>query len=471
MSIFRQYDIRGIVGKTLKNDTAKKIATIFGQMLKDKKDGNSVAIGYDARLSSKDLSNAATKGLLANGLNVIDIGLVPTPVLYYSTFKLDTSGAIMITGSHNPPEYNGMKLCIGNDTIYGGAIKEIEKRMNLPAENREAGSYKKLNILDSYIKTLTDNFSETADLIKQLERPVKVVVDSGNGTAGIAAPSLFRKLGFDLTELYSNPDGNFPNHHPDPTIEANLEELKRKVKETKSDFGIAYDGDADRIGAVDETGRTIWGDKLLLIFALDIIASWKEKEAPVIISEVKSSNILYEAVKNAGGNIIMWKTGHSLIKAKMKETGAVLAGEMSGHLFFKDRYYGYDDAIYASLRLAEIFVKNRIRNREFKLSDLLKDLPETVTTPEIRTECPDKIKHKIPLLVREAIEKENYEDIKDIITIDGVRIVFEDGWALVRASNTQSVLVSRFEAGSPENLKKIKTRVDAIVDKCIKSLS
>lgn len=472
MSIFRQYDIRGIIGKTLKKSTAQKIAYIFGSMLKQKTEDASVAIGHDARLSSESLSRAAAEGLLASGVNVIDIGLVPTPILYYATFKLAVTGAMMITGSHNPPEYNGMKLCIGNDTIYGETIKEIEKKMKeTTIKENKTGTYTKTYISGNYIKMIQSGFSRISEMLKRLEQPVRIVADSGNGTAGIIAPELFRNMGFELIDLYSKPDGNFPNHHPDPTVEVNLKDLRKKVKETKSDFGIAYDGDADRIGVADERGTIIWGDKLLLIFALDIINEWKQKEPPVIISEVKSSSVLYEGVRKAGGKIIMWKTGHSLIKAKMKETGAILAGEMSGHMFFKDRYYGYDDAIYASLRLAEIFVKKRINDRQFKLSELIENMPKTVATPEIRINCSDTIKHKIPELVQAAVNVKNYSDVKEIVTIDGVRMVFDSGWALVRASNTQPVLVSRFEADTKENLENIKFRINGIVTQCIKLLS
>ncbi len=472
MSIFRQYDIRGIIGKTLKESIVQKIAYIFGRILKQKTEDVSAAIGHDARLSSESLSRAATEGLLASGVNVIDIGLVPTPILYYATFKLSTTGAMMITGSHNPPEYNGMKLCIGNDTIYGEAIKEIEKKMKeTTIKENKIGTYTKTDISGNYIEMILSGFSGISEMLKRLERPVKIVIDSGNGTAGIIAPKLFRNMGFELIDLYSKPDGNFPNHHPDPTVEINLKDLRKKVRETESDFGIAYDGDADRIGVVDEKGTIIWGDKLLLIFALDIINEWKRKEPPVIISEVKSSSVLYEGVRKAGGKIIMWKTGHSLIKAKMKETGAILAGEMSGHLFFKDRYYGYDDAVYAGLRLTEIFVKKKINNRQFKLSELIENMHKTVVTPEIRISCPDTIKHKIPELVQAVINDKNYSDVKEIVTIDGIRIVFDSGWALVRASNTQSVLVSRFEADTKENLENIKFRISSIVTQCIKSLS
>ncbi len=467
MSIFREYDIRGIVGKTLTNRIAMKIAYAFGKMLKKKPDAM-ITLGRDGRLSSDSLNDSIIRGLTSSGVDVVDIGLVPTPLLYYSTFKFHPTGAMMITGSHNPPEYNGIKLCVGNDTLYGGQIKEIEakvKNLSMPSTS-SIGSYLKRDIISDYTDMVMKNFSHLSGMIKKLKTPVKIVIDSGNGTAGTVAPKLFRQLGFELCDLFSKPDGHFPNHHPDPTVETNLYSLKSKVKELEADFGVAYDGDADRIGAIDETGNIIWGDKLLLIFALDIIKKWNDEQAPIFISEVKSSTVLYDTVRAAGGNIIMWKTGHSLIKAKMKETGAVLAGEMSGHIFFHDRYLGYDDAIYASLRLAEIFVKKRLEDENFKLSDLIKSFPSTVSTPEIRSACPDDIKHKIPDLVEDAIKKGNYKDIKNIITIDGIRVVFDHGWALVRASNTEPVLVSRFEADNQENLKRIKSITDNIVAKC-----
>ncbi len=470
MSIFREYDIRGIVGKTLTNEIAMKIAYAFGKMLKKKSDVITVALGRDDRLSSDGLNNSIIRGLTSSGVDVVDIGLVPTPLLYYSTFKFHPTGAMMITGSHNPPEYNGIKLCVGNDTLYGGQIKEIGAKVKSLSMSSASsiGSYSKRDIVSDYTDMVMKDLSHLSGMIKKLKTPVKIVIDSGNGMAGTVAPKLFRQLGFELCDLFSKPDGHFPNHHPDPTVETNLYSLKSKVKELEADFGVAYDGDADRIGAIDEMGNIIWGDKLLLIFALDIIKKWNDEQAPIFISEVKSSSVLYDTVKAAGGNIIMWKTGHSLIKAKMKETGAVLAGEMSGHIFFHDRYLGYDDAIYASLRLAEVFVRKRLEDENFKLSDLIKSFPHTVSTPEIRSVCPDDIKHKIPGLVENAIKKGNYKDIKNIITIDGIRVVFDHGWALVRASNTEPVLVSRFEADNQENLKRIKSITDNIVAKCTK---
>ncbi len=469
VSIFREYDIRGVVGKTLTNEIAEKIAYVFGKTLEEKASNATATLGHDGRLSSDSLNSSIISGLTLSGVNVIDIGLVPTPLLYYSTFKFHPTGAMMITGSHNPPEYNGIKLCVGNDTLYGGQIKEIKEKVKgvIMSPSSAKGSYLKKDIINNYMDKMLSDFSYLSDTMKKLKMPVKIVIDSGNGTAGIVAPQLFKQLGFDLCDLFSKPDGHFPNHHPDPTIEGNLYSLRAKVKELGADFGVSYDGDADRIGAIDEIGNIIWGDKLLLVFALDIIDGWDKKEAPIFISEVKSSSVLYNSVRAAGGNIIMWKTGHSLIKAKMKETGAVLAGEMSGHIFFHDRYFGYDDAIYASLRLAEIFVNKKLKDENFKLSNLIKSFPATVSTPEIRSRCPDEIKHKIPGLVEAAIKKRNYKGIVNIITIDGIRVVFDHGWALVRASNTEPVLVSRFEADNQKNLEYIRSITDNIVAECV----
>lgn len=435
--IFREYDIRGTVGEDLTFEVAKLIGRGFATYLQEK-ELKDIVVGRDCRLSSDDLFNSLSEGLLEAGCNVIDIGIVPTPLLYFALFHLNPDGGVMITGSHNPPDFNGFKLCVGKDTIFGEEIQKVAKIV-------QKGSFAKgKGTLQSYT-TIIDEYKEhIANMIKLGKRNPKVVIDAGNGTASIVAVDLLKSLGAEVIPLYCEMDGNFPNHHPDPTIPKYLIDLIEKVKETAADAGIAYDGDADRIGVVDEKGEIIWGDKLLLIFARDLL---KRRPNSKIIYEVKCSMLLEKDIIQHNGIPLMWKAGHSLMKGKMKETKAELAGEMSGHIFFADEYFGYDDAIYASCRLLRI-----LSNTEVALSSFLSDLPITYSTPEIRIECRDEIKFQ----VIERLKKELATEFK-IITIDGVRVEFEDGWGLVRASNTQPVLVLRFEATSQERLEEIQT--------------
>ena len=446
--IFREYDVRGVFGKDLTLETAELIGKGFGAYSKEK-GVKKITLGRDVRLSSDALHDSIIKGLTEAGLEIIDVGVCPTPLLYFSIHHLKADGGVMITGSHNPPEFNGFKLAIGKETIYGDKIQEVRKIIEDGKFEKGKGTVSDYDIVQDYLDYLKNNFSG----FKKSKRPLKIVVDCGNGTAGIAAPVILKSLGCDVTELFCDSDGNFPNHHPDPTIPKNLDALIKKVKEAKADFGAAYDGDADRIGVVDENGEIIWGDKLMIIFSRDIL---KKKPGATFISEVKSSQTMYDDITKNGGNAIMWKTGHSLIKAKMKEAGALLAGEMSGHIFFADRYLGYDDAIYATCRLAEILAES---NK--KTSELLSDVPKTYSTPEIRIDCPDEKKFQIVEAAKERFRKE-YK----IIDVDGVRILFNDGWGLIRASNTQPVLVMRFEANSEKRLKEIKDFVEAELNKC-----
>ena len=370
----------------------------------------------------------------------------------------------MITGSHNPPEFNGFKITVGKETIYGQEIQEIRKIVTSgqwPVVSKN-GRIEYCNIIPLYTEYLKRQFKDS------IKTPVKLVIDAGNGIAGPVAPKLLRELGCDVTELFCEPNGNFPNHHPDPTIPENLEDLIEAVKTQKADFGIAYDGDADRIGVVDENGAIIWGDQLLIIFARDILEKSKvksQKPKLTFIGDVKCSQVMYDEIERLGGNVLMWKTGHSLIKSKMKETGAIFAGEMSGHIFFADRYFGYDDAIYASCRLAEIFSKHRLKEPAVKISSLLSGLPKTCTTPEIRIDCPDDKKFGVIDRLSETIgqKQSGIPAVRDIIRIDGLRIVFDYGWALVRASNTQPVLVLRFEAATEKGLTEIKRFVEDIL--------
>ncbi len=441
--IFREYDVRGVFGKDLTTEAAELIGKGFGTYAK-KSGVKKITLGRDIRLSSDALHDSIIKGLSTAGMEIIDIGVCPTPILYFSIHHLKADGGVMITGSHNPPEFNGFKLAIGKETIYGDKIQEVKKIIEKGEFEKGKGSISKYDAIPHYINYLEKNFDDGMPKNRRL----KVVVDCGNGTAGIAAPAILKSLGCDVTALFCDLDGNFPNHHPDPTVPKNLELLIKKVKEIGADFGAAYDGDADRIGVVDEKGEIIWGDKLMIIFSRDIL---KKKPGATFISEVKCSQTMYDDIAKNGGKAIMWKTGHSLIKAKMKETGALLAGEMSGHIFFADRYLGYDDAIYATCRLAEIAAESGK-----KVSELLADVPKTYSTPEIRVDCPDEKKFQIVETAKERFRKE-YK----IIDVDGVRILFDDGWGLIRASNTQPVLVMRFEANSEKRLKEIRDFVES----------
>ena len=471
--IFRQYDIRGIFNKDLTPQAAYAIGAAYGAYLLRLKGskGLRVSVGRDVRLSSPILRDALIEGILSTGIDVIDIGECPTPLQYFSLFHLNLDGGIMITGSHNPPEFNGFKISIGQETIYGQAIQELRRIVESKGQEPGAISQEKkgkieyYNIVPVYIDYLKKQFSKYPPSNKPA---VKVVVDAGNGTAGRMAPKLLRELGCEVVELFCDPNGNFPNHHPDPTIPENLNDLIAAVKIHKADFGIAYDGDADRIGIVDEKGKIAWGDQLLIIFARDILKNSKlipysfnrgQNSKPTFIGEVKCSQVMYDEINRLGGNAIMWKTGHSLIKSKMKETGSVLAGEMSGHIFFADRYFGYDDAIYASCRLVEILSAERLRIPNAPFSSLLSGLPETYTTPEIRVDCPDEEKFKVIDRLSEVVSQEDM-GIRGIIRIDGLRLVFDNGWALIRASNTQPILVLRFEATTEEGLGQIKESVE-----------
>ncbi len=436
--IFREYDIRGLVEKDLTPDVVKNLgrgyATYLARLGKRK-----IVVGRDGRLSSPWLHDHLVQGLLAGGMQITDIGVCPTPVFYFSLFHFDQEGGIMITGSHNPPEFNGFKVCVGKETIYGQEIQNLRLLIERGDFTKGSGTIEQREIIPLYQQYLLQNI--------KLQRKVKIAVDSGNGTAGVVAPPIFRSLGCEVEELYSEIDGHFPHHHPDPTIPDNMKDLIAKVKETGAEVGFGYDGDADRIGVVDHLGNIIWGDQLLILFARQIL---KDHPGATIISEVKCSQNLYDDIARHGGRGIMWKAGHSLLKSKMKEEKALLGGEMSGHIFFADRYFGYDDAIYASCRLLEI-----LSQTEKRIPELFSDLPQTFSTPEIRVDCPDEIKFNLVEKVRDTFRKEY-----PIVDVDGVRILFPDGWGLVRASNTQPVLVLRFEARSPERLKEIRTLVE-----------
>jgi phosphomannomutase/phosphoglucomutase len=441
-TIFREYDIRGAAGVELLDPDVAQLGRAFGTYLR-RHAGKRISLGCDTRLSSPRLRDALMRGLKGSGCDVIDLGVVPTPVLYYSVFHLKTDGAVMITGSHNPPEFNGFKTVCGESTIHGAAIQEIRRMIDTGDLDTGDGSETTADMVTPYVAEVSAQF--------HFRRRIRVVFDAGNGTGGVVMHRILENLNVDATEMFFEMDGRFPNHHPDPTVPANLEALIEKVRESKADLGIAFDGDTDRIGAVDDAGTIIWGDQLMIIYGREILT---RKPGATFIGEVKCSQSMYDDLKARGGNPIMWKTGHSLIKAKMKETHAELAGEMSGHIFFADRWYGFDDALYSACRLMEI-----VADSGRPLSHQLADLPATVVTPEIRFDCPDELKFAV---VAEAVAvlraRHKTEDV------DGVRVLFPHGWGLVRASNTQPVLVMRFEATTKELLEEYRREIEEVVE-------
>jgi phosphomannomutase/phosphoglucomutase len=441
-TIFREYDIRGVADSELLSPDVEQLGLGLGTYLRRKSHGQKVNLGRDCRLSSTRLHDALLKGLLAAGCDVTDIGVVPTPVLYYSSQHLKADGAIMITGSHNPPEYNGFKTVCGSDTLHGESIQELRRLIEAPDFEHGSGKLLSADVVTPYVDEIASQF--------HFDRRIKVAADAGNGTAGPVIHRIIDKLNVDVTELFFEMDGHFPHHHPDPTVPANLFPLIEKVRETGAEVGIALDGDADRIGAVDETGNVVYGDLLLLIYAREILT---RKPGATFIGEVKCSQVMYDEIDRLGGNAIMYKTGHSLIKAKMKEEHAELAGEMSGHMFFADRYYGYDDGLYAACRLIEILAKSG-----HPLSAQLAGLPKMVSTPEIRVDCPDEL--KFDLVKRVA---EHFKKIYKTVDIDGVRVIFPQGWGLLRASNTGPILVMRFEAANETLLKQYQAEVEQVL--------
>jgi phosphomannomutase/phosphoglucomutase len=457
-NIFREYDIRGIVGQQLTDDTVAKVGRAIAEFF-SQNGAKRIAVGYDARKSSPGFCELLTEALHGRGLEALQIGMVPTPVLYHTVYTKPVDGGVMITGSHNPPDHNGFKICLGKQTLFGSQIQEIRqiavvlssafRRPDLPVGTAEVGTQnERLDILSDYIADITSG-------IRMGPRRLRAVVDAGNGMGGVTAVPVLESLGIDLIKLYTEPDSDFPNHHPDPTVTENLLDTIEAVTAYNADIGLAFDGDGDRVGVVDETGRIIWGDELMVLLSRSIL---KDKPGSTIIAEVKCSQLLFDDIARRGGRPVMWKAGHSLIKAKMKETNAALAGEMSGHIFFADRYYGYDDATYAAARVVEI-----LSDTEKTLSELLADLPVTFSTPELRLPCPDEKKFDIVTKVAEHFAVTN-----EVITIDGARIVFEHGWGLVRASNTQAILVLRFEADSQTHLDEIRQTVESYLDQLVK---
>jgi len=436
--IFREYDIRGLVDTELTDDVVKGIGRAFGAVLR-KEGKKKISVAYDLRPSSDRIFRFLVEALMQSGIDIINLRLVPTPVLYYSVLELGLDAGISVTASHNPSEYNGFKFHLKDRSFFGREIQGLLERIRSKDFVEGKGSLKKHEILDTYKKYIQGQF--------QFNKKLKVVVDCAHAMAAVVAPDLIRSLGHEVIELYTNLDPTFPDHHPDPSVPENLQDMAKKVLETGADVGIGFDGDADRIGIVDEKGQVIFGDHILLLYAREIL---KRKPGATIIGDVKCSKVVYDDIAKHGGKPLMWKTGHSLIKAKMKETKAELAGEMSGHMFFKDRWFGFDDAVYAACRFLEI-----LDQTDKPLSTLLNDLPKLVSTPEIRVDCPDELKFD---LVKQAVQafKKSY----DVIDIDGARIQFPDGWGLVRASNTQPALVMRFEAVSEKRLAEIRRIVE-----------
>ncbi|MDI1242039.1 MAG: phosphomannomutase/phosphoglucomutase [bacterium] len=462
-NIFREYDIRGIVGEQLTDETVVNLTRALGTFFA-RNGARRIAIGYDARESSLRFYGLLTEALIASGLEVMQIGMVPTPVLYHTVHTKEVDGGVMITGSHNPAHHNGFKIALGKKTLFGEQIQEIKRialeeiqrpareqgrdqDMPLEAETRPIGKASSEEVLDDYVTDITAKLDFGT-------RKLKVVVDGGNGMGGVTAVPAYKSLGVELIELFVEPDAAFPNHHPDPTVEENLQDLIAAVREHSADVGLAFDGDGDRIGVVDETGRIIWGDELMILLSREILAV---NPGATIIAEVKCSQNLYDDIERCGGTAIMERAGHSIIKSAMQRTGALLAGEMSGHIFFADRFYGFDDATYAGARLLEILSKT-----DKPLSQLFEDIPKTFSTPELRIDCPDDIKVRVVAKVAE-----HFKQTHKVITIDGGRILFDHGWGLVRASNTQAILVMRFEADTEQHLDEIRSTVEEVAREAI----
>ena len=448
--IFREYDIRGTVGTELTPDFAYALGRAYADLALSllNPSGTSgrirIGVGYDCRLTSAEYAHALTNGLTDGGCDSVRTGMGPTPQLYYAIHALHLDGGIQVTGSHNPPDMNGFKLCLGTESLFGKMIQELRTRIESDIEQQpvaKKGVLLETPIRDRYIMDITSRAKPFFG-----ERRLRVVVDAGNGVGGLVGPRALRSLGVEVLELYCEPDGNFPNHHPDPTVLENIRDLQRAVVEQGADFGIGWDGDADRIGVIDEKGEPIFADLITLLFARDIL---ERQPGATIIGDVKCSSRVFDDIASRGGNPIMWKTGHSLIKHKLKETDAALAGEMSGHIAFGERWYGFDDALYSSVRLAELMSRTAA-----PLSTILGDLPPAVSTPEIRVDCPEEAKFVIP--ERLADRFTDYP----VDRTDGVRVTFPKGWALVRASNTQSILVLRFEAETEELLQQYQDIVN-----------
>jgi phosphomannomutase/phosphoglucomutase len=439
--IFRQYDIRGIVGRDLHPETAYAIGRGMAAYLAHHGIRGTFAVGRDNRPSGPALRDALVRGLTESGVDVVDIGVVPTPLLYWSLHNLDVVGGIQITGSHNPPEYNGFKVSVGKGSLHGEEIQALYRFISAGDFPRGRGTVSDDQVIDRYI-------ADVVERTGKLSRPLKVVADCGNGAGALVAPQLLKAIGARLVTLFCESDGTFPNHHPDPTVVENLEDIIAAVRREKADIGVAFDGDADRIGVVDEHGGIVWGDHVLILYARDVLKR-TGRDQPIIF-DVKCSQALPDAIKKAGGTPVMWKTGHSLIKDKMKELHAPIAGEMSGHMFFSEGFYGHDDALYGAARLLRI-----VADANASVTEMLADVPKFVSTPEIRVDVPEAIKFE---LVDKAVR--HFSSRYDTTGVDGVRVNFGDGWGLIRASNTQPVLVTRYEARTPDRLAAIRGEME-----------
>jgi phosphomannomutase/phosphoglucomutase len=441
--IFRAYDIRGVADRDLTDDVAFDLGRALGTEAVAT-GATTFAVGRDCRLSGPRIQAALVRGLSSTGLRVLDVGMVPTPVLYFAVFFHNLGGGVQITGSHNPPEFNGFKMLLGRDAMHGDGVQGLYRRMVSQEFVTGAGSLERLEIEESYL-------NHVASGITMGPRALKVLIDGGNGIGGPLALQLAARLGVEAVGRFIEPDGRFPNHHPDPTTVETVEIMAHDVKAYGCDFAVGLDGDADRVGVVDGNGEVQWGDRLLALFARGVL---KEAPGATIVGEVKCSKTLYDDIAKHGGVPVMWKTGHSLIKAKMKETGALLAGEMSGHIFFKHRYYGYDDGLYAMARLLEL-----MSHSDETISQMLSDIPTTFVTPELRVDCPDHLKFAIVERVVASLKAQGL----DVNDIDGARVTYADGWGLIRASNTQPVLVMRTEATTPERRDAIRAFLDATI--------
>lgn len=436
-AIFKAYDIRGIVKTDLSTDAVRQIGQAFASESLAQ-NSNRVVIARDGRLSSPELSAALAEGLQQGGCDVIDIGLAPTPVLYFAAHYLNTGTGIMITGSHNPPEYNGLKMLMAGKTLYGDDIQRLYQRIVDKDLNNGQGNYSQQDLLDTYVDRIVGDI--------KLARPMNIAVDCGNGAAGVVATQLFTRLGCKVTELFCDVDGTFPNHHPDPSKMENLQDVCNAVESNQLDLGLAFDGDGDRVGIIDNRLKVIWPDRQMILYAEDVLS---RNPGAQIIFDIKSSSHLGRAIESMGGEPLMWKTGHSLIKAKMKETGALLAGEMSGHIFFKERWYGFDDGLYSAARMLEI-----LSNKNESAADVFNRLPDSCNTPELQILFEEDGAHHA--FMQAFKEQSSFDGAEDISTIDGMRVTWKRGWGLIRPSNTTPCLVLRFEADDEETLEQIK---------------
>ncbi len=433
--IFKAYDIRGIVGRTLTPDIVEKIGQALGSEAKAR-GRTEIAIGRDGRLSGQSLAAALARGIQAAGVDVVDVGLVTTPMTYFAAYHLGTHCAVMVTGSHNPPDYNGLKMVLADETLSGEAIQALRPRIEPGEMAKGAGAYRHNDIAPAYLARIVGDV--------KLARPLKIAVDAGNGVAGAYAPALYRALGCEVEELFCAVDGHFPNHHPDPSVPANLADLIARLKQGDAEIGLAFDGDGDRLGVVTKDGAIIYPDRQLMIFAADVLS---RNPGATVIFDVKSTRNLYRWIRDHGGEPMLWKTGHSLVKARMQETGALLAGEMSGHVFFKERWYGFDDGLYAGARLLEYLAKQP------DLDATLHNLPDSVNTPELHIEMAEGEPRRLIDRLRDSAR---FEGAREVITLDGLRVEYDDGFGLMRPSNTTPVMVLRFEADSAAALSRIQ---------------